>query len=97
MEIIWINDLNENCLRCRSLRDIPAAEYNQIIKNKDEVELRLAFCFPDTYEIGMSNLGMGILYSTMNELPYVWCERVYAPWGDMYEQMKQNGVALYAA
>lgn len=71
-------------------------EYNQIIKNKDEVELRLAFCFPDTYEIGMSNLGMGILYSTMNELPYVWCERVYAPWGDMYEQMKQNGVALYA-
>lgn len=71
-------------------------EYNQIIKKKDEVELRLAFCFPDTYEIGMSNLGMGILYSTMNELPYVWCERVYAPWGDMYEQMKQNGVALYA-
>lgn len=71
-------------------------EYNQIIKNKDEVELRLAFCFPDTYEIGMSNLGMGILYSTMNELPYVWCERVYAPWGDMYEQMKLNGVALYA-
>lgn len=71
-------------------------EYNQIIKNKDEVELRLAFCFPDTYEIGMSNLGMGILYSTMNELPYVWCERVYAPWGDMYEQMKQNGVPLYA-
>lgn len=71
-------------------------EYNQIIKNKDEVELRLAFCFPDTYEIGMSNLGMGILYSMMNELPYVWCERVYAPWGDMYEQMKQNGVALYA-
>lgn len=71
-------------------------EYNQIIKNKDEVELRLAFCFPDTYEIGMSNLGMGILYSTMNELPYIWCERVYAPWGDMYEQMKQNGVALYA-
>ena len=71
-------------------------EYNQITKNKDEVELRLAFCFPDTYEIGMSNLGMGILYSTMNELPYVWCERVYAPWGDMYEQLKQNGVALYA-
>ncbi len=71
-------------------------EYNQIIKNKDEVELRLAFCFPDTYEIGMSNLGMGILYSTMNELSYVWCERVYAPWGDMYEQMKQNGIPLYA-
>lgn len=71
-------------------------EYNQIIKSKNEVELRLAFCFPDTYEIGMSNLGMGILYSTMNELPYVWCERVYAPWGDMYEQMKENNIPLYA-
>lgn len=71
-------------------------EFNQIIKNKDEVELRVAFCFPDTYEIGMSNLGMGILYSTMNELPYVWCERVYAPWGDMYEQLKKNNIPLYA-
>ena len=71
-------------------------EYNQIIKNKNEVELRLAFCFPDIYEIGMSNLGMGILYSTMNELPYVWCERVYAPWGDMYEQMKEHNIPLYA-
>ncbi len=71
-------------------------EYNQIIKNKDEVDVRMAFCFPDTYEIGMSNLGMGILYSTMNELPYVWCERVYAPWGDMYEEMKKSDVKLYA-
>ena len=70
-------------------------EYNQIIKNKDEVDVRVAFCFPDTYEIGMSNLGMGILYSTMNELPYVWCERVYAPWGDMYEEMKKSDVKLY--
>lgn len=71
-------------------------EYNQIIKNKDDVDVRVAFCFPDTYEIGMSNLGMGILYSTMNELPYVWCERVYAPWGDMYEEMKKSDVKLYA-
>ena len=71
-------------------------EFNQIIKDKNQVELRMAFCFPDTYEIGMSNLGMGILYHTMNALPYVWVERVYAPWGDMYELMKQNGVPLYA-
>ena len=71
-------------------------EYNQIIKNKDEVDVRVAFCFPDTYEIGMSNLGMGILYSTMNELPYVWSEREYAPWGDMYEEMKKSDVKLYA-
>lgn len=71
-------------------------EYNQIIKDLSEISLRVAFCFPDTYEIGMSNLGMGILYSTMNELPYVWCERVFAPWGDMYDEMKREDVPLYA-
>ena len=71
-------------------------EYNQILKNRDAVELRLAFCFPDTYEIGMSNLGMSILYQTMNSLPFVWCERVFAPWGDMYTEMKQAGIPLYA-
>ena len=71
-------------------------EYNQILKNKDEVDIRLAFCFPDTYEIGMSNLGMSILYETMNSLPFVWCERVFAPWGDMYAEMKQAGIPLYA-
>ena len=71
-------------------------EYNQIIKNKEEIDIRVAFCFPDTYEIGMSNLGMSILYSTMNELPYVWCERVFAPWGDMYTEMKNENVPLYA-
>lgn len=71
-------------------------EYNQIIKNKEDVDIRVAFCFPDTYEIGMSNLGMSILYSTMNELPHVWCERVFAPWGDMYSEMKKAQVPLYA-
>ena len=71
-------------------------EYNQILKDKSSVELRLAFCFPDTYEIGMSNLGMKILYHTMNSLPYVWCERVFAPWSDMYDLMKQQQIPLYA-
>ena len=71
-------------------------EVNQIIKDKTKVDLRLAFCFPDTYEIGMSNLGMSILYHTMNSLPFVWCERCFAPWGDMYEEMKREGVPLYA-
>lgn len=71
-------------------------EFNQIIKKKEDVELRVAFCFPDTYEIGMSNLGMSILYHTMNSLDYVWCERVFAPWGDMYEEMKKAGIPLYA-
>ncbi len=71
-------------------------EYNQIIKDREKVELRVAFCFPDTYEIGMSNLGMSILYHTMNSLDYVWCERVFAPWGDMYGEMKKAGIPLYA-
>ena len=71
-------------------------EYNQIIKDKTQVDLRLAFCFPDTYEIGMSNLGMSILYHTMNSLDFVWCEWVFAPWGDMYDEMKKAGLPLYA-
>ncbi len=70
-------------------------EYGQIIKNKAETELRLAFCFPDTYEIGMSNLGMRILYSVFNGIDGLWCERVFAPWGDMEAEMRRNDVPLY--
>lgn len=71
-------------------------EYNQIIKDKNAVEVRVAFCFPDTYEIGMSNLGMSILYHTMNSLDFVWCERAFAPWGDMHEKMLESSIPLYA-
>ncbi len=71
-------------------------EFNQIIKDKDNITVRVAFCFPDTYEIGMSNLGMSILYNTMNSLDFVWCERVFAPWGDMYEEMRKANLPLYA-
>ena len=71
-------------------------EYNQIIKDKSEVEMRVAFCFPDTYEIGMSNIGMRILYGVMNNMPGVWCERVFAPWGDMREEMRKAEIPLYA-
>ncbi|MEI3065465.1 MAG: hypothetical protein V8S99_11925 [Oscillospiraceae bacterium] len=56
-------------------------EYNQIVKRKQDVDVRVAFCFPDTYEIGMSNIGMRILYGVINEMAGVWCERVFAPWG----------------
>ena len=56
----------------------------------------MAFCFPDTYEIGMSNLGMRILYGIMNNMEGVWCERVFAPWGDMEEEMRRAGLPLYA-
>ena len=71
-------------------------EYHQIVKSKAEVDLRVAFCFPDTYEIGMSNLGMRILYAVMNRMEGVWCERVFAPWGDMENAMRENNIPLYA-
>lgn len=71
-------------------------EYGQTMKDKRSVELRVAFCFPDTYEIGMSNLGMRILYAVMNRMEGVWCERVFAPWGDMENAMRANGLPLYA-
>ena len=71
-------------------------EYNQIVKDKKNVDVRVAFCFPDTYEIGMSNIGMRILYGLMNEMPGVWCERVFAPWGDMEAEMRKHAIPLYA-
>ncbi len=71
-------------------------ELNCVMKHADEVDVRFAFCFPDIYEVGMSHLGMKILYSQLNTIPYVWCERVFAPWVDMEEQMRKNNVALYA-
>ena len=69
-------------------------EYNSIIKDKDSVKCRFAFCFPDTYEIGMSNLGVRILYDALNKDNDVWCERAYAPWTDMKEKMQEYGIPL---
>ncbi len=71
-------------------------EFNEIKKNLFEVRVRVAFCFPDTYEIGMSNVGMRILYGVMNEMDGIWCERVFAPWGDMEETMVKHGLPLWA-
>lgn len=70
-------------------------EMNSVIKNKDDVDIRFAFCFPDTYEIGMSHLGMKILYSIFNNVPYIWCERVFAPWLDMEELMIERKIPLF--
>jgi len=69
-------------------------EWGEVIKNPDEVDIRFAFCFPDTYEIGMSNLGIRILYTILNERKDTWCERAYAPWVDMEEQMRANNIPL---
>ena len=71
-------------------------EFNEIKKNLDDVRVRVAFCFPDTYEIGMSNVGMRILYGVMNQMDGVWCERVFAPWGDMEEEMRKHNLPLWA-
>ncbi|MBQ3056276.1 MAG: B12-binding domain-containing radical SAM protein, partial [Clostridia bacterium] len=71
-------------------------EYGAIIKDKKDVKARFAFCFPDTYEIGMSNLGMRILYGALNKEPDIWCERVFAPWVDMQEKMRLYDVPLWA-
>ncbi len=71
-------------------------EYNAIVKDKNEVKCRFAFCFPDTYEIGMSNLGVRILYNVLNNDKDIWCERFYAPWTDMKEKMEEYSIPLTA-
>ncbi len=71
-------------------------ELNSVVKNPNEIDIRYAFCFPDIYEIGMSHLGMKILYGLVNEREDSWCERVFAPDVDMEEQMRKNNVPLFA-
>ena len=71
-------------------------EVNSIMKDKKEVTTRVAFCFPDVYEIGMSNLGMMLLYNMFNKRPDVWCERVYSPWLDLDKLMREQNIPLFA-
>lgn len=71
-------------------------EINSVIKDKNKVDIRFAFCFPDNYEVGMSHLGMKILYSQFNDREDIWCERVFAPWPDFESVMRQNGIPLFA-
>ena len=71
-------------------------ELNEIVKDKNKVDIRFAFCFPDVYEVGMSHLGTRILYHTINERKDTYCERVFAPWPDMEEQLRKNNISLYA-
>lgn len=71
-------------------------EYNSILKSKADVKCRFAFCFPDTYEIGMSNLGLRILYDVLNKENDIWCERVFAPWPDMKNKMEEYSIPLTA-
>lgn len=71
-------------------------ELNSVVKDKNKVDVRFAFCFPDTYEIGMSHLGMKILYSQFNSRDDIWCERVFAPWVDAEEVFKEKNIPLFA-
>ena len=70
-------------------------EYNQVIKNKENIKCRFAFCFPDIYDIGMANLGMKILYNILNKREDTWCERVFAPWSDFEELLRKEKIELY--
>ena len=70
-------------------------EYNSVVKDRAQVKTRLALCFPDSYEIGMSHLGLKILYSLVNAREDCWAERVYAPWPDMEALMREKGLPLY--
>ena len=71
-------------------------EQGSVMKDKTQVDVRFAFCFPDTYEVGMSHLGMKILYSQFNSYDHIWCERVFAPWIDFEEIMRANDIPLFS-
>ena len=71
-------------------------EVNSVVKDLKEVDVRFCICFPDVYEIGMSHLGVQILYHQLNQLPKVWCERAYSPWVDLDKQMREKGIPLFA-
>lgn len=88
--------LDEILLKVQKPARYIGGELNSVIKDKEKIEMRFAFCFPDTYEIGMSHLGMKILYSLLNEREDTWCERVFAPWIDFEAEMRKAGIPLYA-
>lgn len=88
--------LEKSLLKVQKPGRYVGGEALSVVKDKKDVEVRFAFCFPDIYEIGMSHLGIKILYGAFNQVPYFWCERVFAPWVDMEEQMRRQNIPLYA-
>ena len=71
-------------------------EINSIYKEKNNIDVRYAMCFPDVYEIGMSHLGLQIIYSMLNERDDIWCERVFSPWSDLHKVLKEKCIPLFA-
>ncbi len=88
--------LSDILLKVQKLARYIGGEQGAVIKDKSKVDVRFAFCFADSYEIGMSHLGMKILYSVANTPDWAWCERVFAPWEDMEIEMRKNNIPLYA-
>ena len=71
-------------------------EINSVMKDKDKVDIRFAMCFPDVYEIGMSHLGLQIIYTLLNNRDDIWCERVFSVWPDLHNIMKSENIPLFA-
>lgn len=91
-----VNLTDEILLKVEKPSRYTGGEWNSVVKNPEEVAVRFAFCFPDVYDVGMSHLGMKILYHMLNEKDDVYCERVFAPWSDMENKMRENGMPLFA-
>jgi len=96
--IIKMQDIEGVLLKVQKPARYTGGELGSVVKqlSKNGANVRFAFCFPDTYEVGMSHLGLKILYSLLNEMENVWCERVFAPWPDMEEELIKNDITLFA-
>lgn len=89
-------ELSDILLKVQKPARYIGGEQGAIIKDKSNIDVRFAFCFADSYEVGMSHLGMKILYSVANTPDWAWCERVFAPWEDMETEMRKNDIPLFA-
>lgn len=93
--MIDIKKLDRELLKVEKPARYVGSELNSVVKNKEDVNIRFAFAFPDVYEVGMSHTGMHILYHLLNSMENIWCERVFAPWIDMEKIMRDNNIPLY--
>lgn len=93
--MIDLKKLDRQLLKVEKPARYVGSELNSVIKNREDVNIRFAFAFPDVYEVGMSHTGMQILYGLLNSIDNVWCERVFAPWTDMEQIMRDNNIPLY--
>ncbi len=91
-----INKLEKILARVEKPTRYTGGEYNSVVKDLKNVNVRFAFCFPDVYEVGMSHLGMKILYHLLNEVDDIYCERVFAPWVDMEKEMRDANIPLFS-